>query len=684
MGLLNLGWAVCFLPLVFVVLSYAVETRRSIAITCTLGTALAALAAVILLGVELTHGRPVYQSTAPIFSYSVIQTPFNAATKTLLAATLQPSIGILVDPLSTACALAVTVSALALQLFLVGATRAAGQSVMLHRAVTLAVSAALGLVLAPGYVQAAGAVGLLALALYLAAADDATSVGLRVAARRLFLTGWLAAVGLLLTAVFLASKFSGAIEAAATSGRRPAATYPAGSNFVALAARWLAVPRGTVTGVGSRTLVLAAVLELVVALLLVGSVALAAGSRRATGAAGVAVAWITVVGLGLGGVGLLARTAVLLEVASHVLPLLGIVGAAAAVACGLAALAPAPLDRRVLWVAASALATAVAGIGLGAVAGAVALAATVALATPAILGALAVVTIQGGGRSVSWTSLGTGTGVAGKSVLTGLVALAGAAGAGSFFARSAILTAAWSGRLPAGTSIDVPARILIAVGVAAAGGLTAAALVRALVPEPEPVHGGRLRRAPRAARSRPVRLGGWLTPTLVAAAGLAACSGLAVLPGVGPSLGAYVATPPAAPAVAVNGIALLAALLLPIAGGWLAWRRWGAPAEPAGELLPAPPAPPRLAMPDWLGGLAALERIGLAAPGRLLLAIDARLETDAIAAIGDGARGLATQVERLVGARRRAPAAALLAGCVIGVAAVVLWVGLQHTGGTAP
>ena len=693
MTLLNLGWAVCFLPLAFIVLSYAVETRRAIAVTLTVGAMLVVVAAVLLLGFELAQGRPTYQNTVPVFTYPVIQTPFNAATRTLLAATLQPSVGILVDPLSVTLALAVSVSALTLQCFLLSTSRAAGQTVVLHRAVALATAAALGLVLAPGYVQAAAAVGLLALAGYLAAADDAHTVGLRIAARRLFLAGWLAAVGLVLAAVFLDAKFSGAIEAAATSGRHPSATYADGFSFVALAGRWLAAPHGTVTGVGARSLVLAAVLELAAAAVLVAAVALTAVSRRATSAAGVATAWIAVVGLGLGGVAVLSRTVVLLEVATHVLP--AVVVAAAAAAAGFAVLAfrTGPLDRRVLWLAASGVATAVVGVGLGTVAGAAALAATVALATPAVLGALGVMAARGGGPRPSWLAMRS-QGPVGWACLLGCLALGGGVGMGAFFARSAILGAAWAARLPAGTAIDPVARLLAGVGVVVAGAAAAAAVARGLAPIPEPQPASP-RRHPRRPHARPDRGGRTLAPALLGAAGLALVSGLAVLPGVGPSLGAFVATPPGGPGLPVNGAALLLTLALPAAAAWVGWRGRLGPARPpvgqtdglrppsvelGGGPDPARPAAAALA----LGGLGAAERVLLTAPGRALLAVDARIEGAGFQAVGDAVRGAAGWLDRVCLWRREAAAAATVATFVLAVAGFALWVGLHHAGGAAP
>ncbi len=64
--------------------------------------------------------------------------------------------------------------------------------------------------------------------------------------------------------------------------------------------------------------------------------------------------------------------------------------------------------------------------------------------------------------------------------------------------------------------------------------------------------------------------------------------------------------------------------------------------------------------------------------------MDARLEALGLAAIGDGARALATWADGLLRVRRELAAAAAAAGVILTVAALAIWVGLQHVAAVHP
>ena len=93
MNIFDATWALLLLPIAGVGASYLAETRRGAAMAVAVFSWLTVLAGLIVLGAAV-HALPqTHQSTLVFWTFPVTQTPFNAASTTLLSPNFQVGVG---------------------------------------------------------------------------------------------------------------------------------------------------------------------------------------------------------------------------------------------------------------------------------------------------------------------------------------------------------------------------------------------------------------------------------------------------------------------------------------------------------------------------------------------------------------------------------------------------------------
>lgn len=561
------AWALLLLPLAGVGMSFLAETRRGSALAVLVSSWLTVLIALVLLGTTVAKFPILHQSTLTFWAFSVTQSPFNAAAKTLLAPNFQVGFGYSATPIATVLAVTVALVVLLGQTQIWVQLRGDARLATLMRLTGLLSFSALMLIMAPGLFQVVigfELCGLLSALLI----GSALGQGAGAASRRAYMVWRLGALSLLLATVFIYAKFAGAVAVAATAHAKKGVTpNPYGLNLTALDSIWTAASRGLAHGVGGRTMTLAAVLILVAAASACGQLPLH-GLWRGLGAAPSATASIVVSVVGLAvGTSLLAQTFTLLHLASAVLPALVVLAGLTSLVTALLALLASSLRQFVALCGASLAGAVLVGFGLGSPAGALALAVSALLA----LGSLTAVTAHLGRdlRVDALDKLGPAWRQARATMvvlLLALAAVAGVVGAGTFFGRAAVLGAAFGG-VASGLK---PATHLFAVlgggGELVASAVLAAACTRvalAALRGTDPDDPRELR-ATRRTLSR-VKDAGQL-PVLRAGVALALVSGLVSLPALHFGLGSFLAPHKGTTALPMEWWALLLSLLVPLMG----------------------------------------------------------------------------------------------------------------------
>ncbi len=678
MHLVDAAWAVLLLPVAGVGASYLTETRRGAATAVVGGSWLTLVAALLVVAGAVAKSPEIHQATVTLWSFPVTQSPFNAASSTLLAANFEVGFGYAATPVAAALVATVTLAVLLGQSQIMSQLRSDPRLPSLMRLTALLAFGAIAVIMAPGLFQVVLGFELCGLAAALLIGSSSRAGTGRVA-RRVYV-GWrLGALSLLLATVFIYVKFAGQVEAVATSTVHKGVTPNRyGLNFSALESIWAAAAHGQVHGVGGRTLTLAAVLIVVAAASACGILPLQGlwrGLVRAPGASAAVV--LPVVGVAIG-TSLLAQTYALLTVASAVLPILTVLASTSAVVMAGLALR----ERRVMRLAAltsgSLASSSVVGFGLGSSAGGVAF---------AVSGILVVGVLAGTATHLSrdlrvdtLARLGPAWRLARTSVLLLLGALgaaAGVVGVGTFFGRSAVLSAALSGP---GEGLADPgwlARLVGGCGLLAAGFLLAVTFGRVVKAATSGVESSDPREARAARRHLSQARPGNQVVILRIGLALALLSGLLSLPGLHYGLGSFLSTHRAANALGFNWVALGLTLLLPLAGTAIGFavfpivdpdrqqiRRWA----------------------DWLDGSAAAdlaERVAIGWPGRAVAFV-----TQAVMEpLSDSATQAVTRTFDPNWPASDQPtswglrsAAATLAAVAVGVG-ILVWVAVAHPGG---
>jgi formate hydrogenlyase subunit 3/multisubunit Na+/H+ antiporter MnhD subunit len=564
--------AVLLVPIAGLAVSYLAETRRGIASVVIFTAWLALAAALVLLGAVVAGGRITHSTTITFWSFQVVQSPFNAVAKTILAETFKVGVGYLATPTTAVLAVVVTLATLLSELQLVIQFRRDPRLGHLARLSCLLGIGALLVVLAPELFQTLLGFEICGLAaiLLVAAALGGRAGG---AARSAFLSWRVGALSLLVGVAFIYVKFSGSVATAAATAVAAAAkdkvvlSTPDSLNLTALDQIWVAATKGLVHGVGGRSMTLAAVLILVAAVFACGQLPGHGLVRNLANAPGAAAGLVVAVAGGVVGVALLLQTFTLLRWASGVLPALLMLATLTSVVAAVLAFRERRLRRLAVWLALSQTAWSLAGIGLGSPAAAISVLCSSTLATVALLG---VVSSLGRDQRVdSIDQLGAAWRLARRPVLVLLAALAaitGVVGVGTFFGHVAVLTVAL-GVAPHGAPMP-PAlfRQIAAVGeIVAMLILTAAAARVALIAmrgqeSADPREARLVRR--QLAQGRGLRR---LWPSVTATA-LALVSGLVALPGLGWGLGEFMGPQAGVTALPFQGPALLAVLIVPLLG----------------------------------------------------------------------------------------------------------------------
>ncbi len=459
------GWVVLLVPLGGIVLSYLSETRRGSALGVAIGGWLTLVASLVLLAATVAHHQHLTQSTITFWTFSVTQSPFNAATATLLPANFQVGVGYAATSHGVILASLVAAAVVLGQAQIMAQLRASSQLPSVMRLSALLGLSAELVVLAPGLFQLVLGFGLAGLVAAMLA-----GAGSRRAARRIYLVWTGSGAVLLLAVAFVYVKFAGQVALAATTGKHPSTQTPYGLNLEALYPIWTAAHHGGVRGVGGRTLTISAVLFLVAAAAAAGQAPMQGLWRALAVARSGAGALLQGVVGGVVPVALLLAVYPLLHLASGAAPALVGLGAVTAVLGAVLALGERQLRPFAGWVGLSQTGMAVMAVGLAAPAAATAMAVATVLVVAALSSTAARLEHDLRVRTVD--RLGAVWRQARPAALTFLGALAagaGVLGVGAFFARAEVLAAA----LTAG-SAPTPLRLL-AVGAAVAVPLLLAA-----------------------------------------------------------------------------------------------------------------------------------------------------------------------------------------------------------------
>ncbi len=677
MNIFDATWALLLLPIAGVGASYLAETRRGAAMAVAVFSWLTVLAGLIVLGAAV-HALPqTHQSTLVFWTFPVTQTPCNAASTTLLSPNFQVGVGYSANAAAVVLVVAVALAVALGQTQMMSQLRSDPRLSGLMRMTGVLGFGAVLLIMAPGLFQTLLGFELCGLTAALIIGSGLGEDAGRVA-RRVYL-GWRAgALALLLAVIFLYVKFSGAVDVAATNvHHKGPAISPYGLNLTSLAAMFKLAVRGQVHGVGGRSLTLAAVLILVAAACACGTIPLHflwRGLGRAPGATAAVLA--SAVGVAVGAA-LLLETFPLLEVAAGVLPALIVLAAASAVVTAALAAREHDLRRFGALVVASLSSSVLIGFGLGSPAAALAMAVSAVLVAAVLTGVLS--HLARDLRVVRVGRLGPAWKHARPAVTTlfgALAAASGLVGAGGFFGRSAILTAAISGP---GSGLPQSGDWERIVG---GGGLLLAATLLALgcgriaafaLKGEEPTDPREAREARRHfSQARP---GGQLT-ILRSGVVVALLSGLVSLPGIHWGVGSMLSSKPGGTALGVSVLSLLSILVLPLVGAGVGFAL-------------APVAAGTLADPPWLrwvdGSALFLgaEAVVTVWPGRAVVAFSNRV-LDPLFDSAAAALGYSTEWEPKAGLGwlNRGLGSSVAALVVVAIAVgVAVWLGAFHPAG---
>jgi NADH:ubiquinone oxidoreductase subunit 5 (subunit L)/multisubunit Na+/H+ antiporter MnhA subunit len=594
-GVYAVAIALLLLPLTGIVFSYLAESRRGVAAAVLASSWLALIAALVLLGAVVADNRALHSETITFWSFQVVQSPFNAATATVLAETFKVGVGYAATPSGAILAVLVALLTLLGELQLAIQFRRDPRLGTLVRLCNLLSFGALLVVLAPELFQVVLGFELCGL---VAALLVGSAVGPRAGsvARSGYLIWRLGGLSLLLGVAFIYVKFSGLVATAAAAAAKAAKhtqvlPTPDGLNLVALDHVWEAAAKGLATGVGGRSMTLAAVLLLVAAACACGQLPVHGLWRSLGSAPGAAAGLVLSVAATVVGTAVVLDSYDLLRLASGVLPALVVLATLSSLVTATLALREQRLRRMAIWITASQTGMVLAALGLGSRAAAVALLISSALATAALVG---VVSSLGRDLRVdSVAQLGAAWSMARRPVVALLAALAaatGVVGLGTFFGHADLLAVALAGAGHTGPTPPPIFRVVGAVGALLTMLLVAAAAARVALMA---IRGGESA-DPREARlvRRQLAHGQRLSPLWpsLVATGLALLSGFVGIPGVGWGLGALMASQAGQSLIPVEAAGLLLSLVVPLLGlgavaairarlgriassepGWLVW-----------------------------------------------------------------------------------------------------------------
>ncbi len=357
--ILNLTWAVVLLPLVGIGVSFLAESPRRAAQAGVALTSLALALSLVVLVFRLTHVIPVYENTQTFWDLQTTS-PSGVGPPTV-PADFGVFWGIRVDPLSVAFMSAVLFLSVITQVHALVSMRGDDAFRRFFWVMGLLTFGVLALISSPNLFQFWLGWEVAGVAAWMLAAHHWHRPATAAAATRTFVVLRIADLALLLGLVMSFAKFGTSIgQRTPTHGQLTNDLF----SFSQLALQWHIGHLGAVAGVGARTLVVLAVLFVVAAAIraTIGPLHLwLSGALEAPvpGLALIAVSALIPAGL------LLARVYPLLLEAPHLLTAVAIVGAIAAVAGALLALAQRDVFRIGLFAVSSQAGLMLATFGVG-------------------------------------------------------------------------------------------------------------------------------------------------------------------------------------------------------------------------------------------------------------------------------------------------------------------------------
>ena len=357
----TLTWAVVLVPLAGAALAYLPESPRRAASVTMVATAAALAMSLLVLGQRLREtGAAPYQSLITFWTFQPTHNPGLGAAGTVLD--FHPQMGVLVDGLSAAVMPVVALVSLLVQLYSVGYMRGDAAYRRFFALIALFTFFMLGLVSSPNLFETYFMWEGVGLCSYLLIGHWWHKPEAAAAARKAFLITRIGDIGLLLGIVFNFSKF------AADVSNRPAVPgqdVQDPFSFTLLADEWHRAHLGLVSGVGSRTLVVVAVLVLIGAIGKSAQLPLHTWLPDAMEGPTPISALIHAATMVAAGVYLIARTYPLFEEAPHVLTAVALIGGATALFGAVIACAHTDIKRIIAYSTISHLGLMFLALGVG-------------------------------------------------------------------------------------------------------------------------------------------------------------------------------------------------------------------------------------------------------------------------------------------------------------------------------
>ena len=668
--ILNLTWATVLLPLVGVGIAFLAESPRRAAQAGMAVTALAFGTAVVVLVFRLTHIIPAYENVQTFWDLQV--TPPTSGGP-LLPTGFLLTWGIRVDPLSVAFMTSVLFLSLAAQVHAFISARAEEGFRRFFWVANVLTFGMLAMISSPTLFQFFLGWEIVGVTAWFLATHVWQRAAVAAAATRTFVLLRVGDLALLLALALTYSRFGVAAgQTPATNGLSANDPF----NFAVLAPLWHAAHAGTILGVGTRSLVVLAVLFVVAAVI---HAAVGPLHLWLSGAAQAPVAGLALLAMAapVGSAVLLARVYPELVEAPHVLTALALVGAAGAVAAALLALAQTDLFRVGIFAVSSQAGLVLAAFGMGGYSPA--LFAVFTLSALAVLYFLCAGNIARRYRSREIVDHGGAWRLMPRTSLGLLVWALGVSGL-SLNTYSA-LSATLRNVSPTGGTAAALVVVLVAVAVVVVMVTTALYAFRVffLVTGGEPAR----RRGFDSARIREVETP--MVRSVLAAAAAAVVCTIVGIPGVnsfmigsrtipGLTFSHFVYYGNVRQVLAVDGYALVAACVLGAGGAAAAWYLYSAPRLSASRAL-------RARVVAVGGGVVAgtlTERAvahvpaGFLAAGAVLDRLDEQLLTPVVDAVGETTGALADLLTRLRTGRLGVSLAASAAVVALLLAASIL------------
>ena len=358
----QLTWAVVLVPLAGAGLAYLPESPRRAGTVTILATATSLALSLLVLGMRLRHtGDGPYQALITFWTYQPTHNPGLGAVGTVLD--FHPQMGVLVDGLSAAVMPMVALVSLLVQIHSVGYMRGDAAYRRFFALIALFTFFMLGLVASPNLFQTYFMWEGVGLCSYLLIGHWWHKPEAAAAAKKAFLVTRIGDIGLLLGIVINYAKFAPDV-----ANRPPVPGQDVNDpfSFTLLADEWHRAHLGLVSGVGSRTLVIVAVLVLIGAIGKSAQLPLHTWLPDAMEGPTPISALIHAATMVAAGAYLVARTYPLFEEAPHVLTAVALLGGATALFGAVVACAHNDIKRIIAYSTISHLGLMFLALGVGA------------------------------------------------------------------------------------------------------------------------------------------------------------------------------------------------------------------------------------------------------------------------------------------------------------------------------